>query len=59
VESAFAEQDVSVFEVLASLLATSIQNAFLFHGLDKELKKTQMDLHSYVKTGWEKYRKSG
>lgn len=57
IESAFTEQDLSVFEVLASQLAISIQNAFLFQGLDEELKKTKRDLQEYVRVGWERYRK--
>ncbi|MEW5869253.1 MAG: PAS domain-containing protein [Chloroflexota bacterium] len=56
VESAFSEQDLSVFEVLASLLATSLQNAFLFQKLDEELKATKRDLQTYVKIGWDRYR---
>jgi len=55
VESAFTEQDLSVFEVLASLLATSLQNAFLFQKLDEELKVTKKDLQAYVRTGWSSY----
>lgn len=54
-EAAFTEQDLSVFEVLASLLATSIQNAFLFQKLDEELKKTKRTLQAYTKDGWERY----
>lgn len=57
VESAFAEQDLSVFEVLASLLATSLQNAFLFQKLDEELKVTKRDLQTYMRTGWSNYLK--
>ncbi len=55
VEAAFTEQDLSVFEVLASLLATSLQNAFLFQKLDEELKITKRDLQNYVKTSWDRY----
>jgi PAS domain S-box-containing protein len=54
-ESAFTEQDISVFEVLAALLATSIQNAFLFQKLDIELKATKRDLEFHVKDSWSKY----
>ncbi len=55
VESAFTEQDLSIFEVLASLLATSLQNSFLFQKLDEELKATQKDLQTYVKSSWSNY----
>jgi PAS domain S-box-containing protein len=55
VESAFTERDLSIFEVLASLLATSLQNAFLFQKLDEELKITKRDLQNYVKTSWDRY----
>jgi PAS domain S-box-containing protein len=57
IEAAFTEQDLSVFEVLASLLATSLQNAFLFQKLDEELKATKSDLQAYVKGGWDRYLK--
>jgi PAS domain S-box-containing protein len=54
-EAAFTEKDFSVFEVLASLLATSIQNAFLFQKLDEDLKTTKRSLQAYTKDGWERY----
>ncbi|MCA2000847.1 MAG: PAS domain-containing protein [Chloroflexi bacterium] len=54
----FNEQDLSVFEVLASLLATSIQNAFLFKKLDEDLTVTKQELQLYVRESWSKYRKS-
>lgn len=57
VEAAFTDQDISVFEILASLLATSIQNAFLFQTLDEELKLTKKELQTHVLTGWDKYMK--
>ena len=57
VEAAFTTQDLSVFEILASLLATAIQNAFLFHNLEEELKETKRDLQNYVKVSWDKYMK--
>jgi PAS domain S-box-containing protein len=56
-EDAFNEQDLSVFEVLASMLANSIQNAFLFQELDKELQSTKKDLQVYIRSGWDRYRK--
>ncbi len=59
VEAAFTEQDISVFEILASLLATSIQNAFLFNRLDEELKMTKKELQAHVLSGWDKYIKRG
>ncbi len=49
VDNAFTEQDVSVFEVLASLLAASLQNAFLFQKLEEEIKATKEDLKTYVR----------
>jgi GAF domain-containing protein len=55
VESAFTEQDLSVFEVLASLLATALQNAFLFQKLDEELETTKRDLRARVRSGWSNY----
>lgn len=55
----FTAQDLSAFEVLASLLAASIQNAFLFKKLDEDLTVTKQELQTYVKDGWNKYRKSG
>jgi PAS domain S-box-containing protein len=55
----FTEQDLSVFEVLASLLATSIQNAFLFKKLDEDLTVTKQELQLYVRESWNKYRKGG
>lgn len=58
VEEAFTEQDISVFEVLASLLATSLQNSFLFQKLDEELNAAKSNLQTYVKDGWDRYRKS-
>ncbi|MBN8579191.1 MAG: GAF domain-containing protein [Anaerolineae bacterium] len=57
VEAAFTEQDISVFEVLASLLATAIQNAFLFNRLDEELKMTKKELQAHVLSGWDQYTK--
>lgn len=56
-EAAFTEQDISVFEVLASLLATAIQNAFLFNRLDEELKMTKKELQAHVLSGWDQYTK--
>lgn len=56
VETPFTEQDVSVFEVLSSLLSISIQNAFLFKGVDAELEKTKRELQTYVRTGWGKQK---
>jgi PAS domain S-box-containing protein len=58
-EVAFTEQDLAIFEVLGSLLATAIQNAFLFNKLDEELKVTKRELNTYIVDGWEKYRKGG
>lgn len=58
VEASFSAQDLSVFEILASLLANSIQNAFLFQRLDEELKEIKRDLKTYVRAGWERYLKS-
>jgi GAF domain-containing protein len=55
VESAFTEQDLSVFTVLASLLTTALQNAFLFQELDDELETTKRDLQARVRTGWSSY----
>jgi hypothetical protein len=55
VESVFTEQDLSVFEVLASLLATSLQNALMFHKLEEELKATKSDLQAYVRASWSNY----
>jgi len=57
VEAAFTEQDISVFEILASLLATAIQNAFLFNRLDEELKMTKKELQAHVLSGWDQYTK--
>jgi len=57
IEAAFTEQDLSVFEVLASQLATSIQNALLFQKLEEELKETKRDLQAYVRTSWDGYRR--
>jgi PAS domain S-box-containing protein len=54
-EAALTEQDFSVFEVLASLLATSLQNAILFQKLDEELKKTKSQLQAYTKDSWDRY----
>jgi len=56
-EDAFNNQDLPVFEVLASLLAISIQNAFLFNKLDEELKITRRELKTHVIGSWERYRK--
>lgn len=55
VESAFTEQDLSVFKVLASLLATALQNAFLFQELDDELETTKRDLQAQIRAGWSSY----
>ena len=57
VDNAFTEQDVSVFEVLASLLAASLQNAFLFQKLEEEIKATKEDLKTYVRGSWSNYLK--
>lgn len=59
VEAAFTEQDISVFEILASLLATSIQNALLFNRLDEELKMTKKELQAHVLSGWDQLTKRG
>jgi len=55
----FTEQDLSAFEVLASLLAASIQNAFLFKKLDEDLTVTKQELQTYIRDGWSRYRKGG
>ncbi len=57
--AAFIEQDISVFEVLASLLANTIQNVFLFNQLDEELKMTKKELKAHVLSGWGKYTNRG
>lgn len=59
IDDAFTRQDLSAFEVLASLLATSIENAFLFNKLDEELKLTKKELQAHVLDGWERFRKGG
>jgi hypothetical protein len=56
-DDAFTVQDVSVFEVLASLLATSIQNTVLYQKLDEELKKAKTELRQYTRVSWDKYVK--
>ena len=55
VESAFTEQDLSVFKVLASLLVISLQNAFLFQKMGEELETTKRDLQAQTRTGWGSY----
>lgn len=55
VEAAFTEHDLSVFKILASLLANSLQNAFLFQKLDEELETTKKELQARVRAGWSNF----
>jgi PAS domain S-box-containing protein len=54
-ENAFTEQYLSVFGVLASLLATAIENAHLYKKIDDELEKVKADLKRYVQASWNSY----
>ena len=58
IEGTFTEQDLAVFEVLASQLGTTIENAFLFQDLEDELKKTKRDLQMYTRDGWDRFRQN-
>lgn len=54
-EAAFTEEDIAIFEMMASQLANTIENARLFKQTEKALEEAEADLRRYVKEAWSKY----
>ena len=56
-ETAFTEDDLTVFQLMAGQLATAIENARLFQQVEEELERVKDDLRRQTQTAWSKYLK--
>ncbi len=54
-ETAFTEDDLSVFQLMAGQLATAIENARLFQQVEEELERVKDDLRRQTRTAWSKF----
>lgn len=54
-ETAFTDDELTVFQLMADQLATAIENARLFQQVEEELEKVKNELGRYIRTGWSKY----
>jgi hypothetical protein len=54
-QSAFTEEDIAIFQTMASQLANSIENAYLLEETQRALEELKAIQRRYVREGWSRY----